>query len=171
MYMRMYGLFRYETIVRDLNILNEFLSEFIVPTYVLRSPINKGDYVILQQCLKDAQFLTGANFPEVHNDLVQIVNANTKIIQHHHLSVDFFGNVGFQRSLLASLLRRKQMALMNNLLVTMENGRLRIKIADTNLSELRFHYHDQVSLFQWLVDSLVFAATKFLIRDNFDVVL
>lgn len=171
LFMKVYGPFHYETVVRDLNILNDFLGEFVVPTQVLRSKSDDSDYVILQQHLKEAQFLTGINFPDVREDFIRVVQSNAQIILQHRVSLDFFGNIGFQRSLLASSLRRKDRALMNNLLVVRENSRLRIKIADTNLSELRLHFHHEVGLFQWLVDSMVFKITKFLIHDNFDVTL
>ena len=171
LYMKVYGPFHYETVVRDLNILNDFLGEFVVSTQVLRSKSNDSDYVILQQRIKDAQFITGINFSDVRDDFVRIVEANAQIILQQRVSLDFFGNIGFQRSLLASSLRRKDMALMNNLLVVRENSRLRIKIADTNLSELRLHFHHEVGVFQWLVNSIVFKITKFLIQDNFDVTL
>lgn len=171
LYMKVYGPFHHATIVRDLNILHDYMDEFVIPTTVLQSRRDADDYAILQPHLPNAEYLTGVNFPATQDDLHRIAQSNRAIIHKYRVSVDFFGNIGFQRSLFASLLRRKHMALMNNLLVVHDNGRPRIKIADTNLSELRFHYHPEVGLFQWLIDSLVFHTTRLLIHDNFGVVL
>lgn len=171
LYMKVYGPFHHATIVRDLDILRDHMSEFVVPSTVLQSRRERDDYAILQPHLTNAEYLNGKNFPATQDDLHRIAEGNRSIIHKHRVSVDFFGNIGFKRSMLATLLRRKDMALMNNLLVVQDNGRPRIKIADTNLSELRFHYHPEVGLFQWLIDSLVFQTTRLLIHDNFRVAL
>ncbi len=171
LYMKVYGPFHHETIVRDLNILLEHLGEFIIPTRVLQSRTDPDDYVIVQQWLPQSEFLTGLNYPATGDDLQRITEGNRAIIQKYRVSVDFLGNIGFQQCLKASLMRQPQRACMNNLLVVPGAERPCIRIADTNLSELRFHYHAEVGLFQWVIDSALFQITRLLIHDNFGVEL
>lgn len=169
LYMNLYGPFHYETIVRDLTILQDYVGDYVAQTAVLKSRTNDTDYVIMQERLFNATFLTGEQFELVKGDFLRIIEANRSIIQQHQVSIDFFGNIGFQRSIVASILRQKRWALMNNILIVPDKTMLRLKIADTNLSELRFHYHEEVGIVQWLVDSAVFQMTKWLIQDNFGV--
>ncbi len=169
LYMKLYGAIDYDAVLRDVTLLQTHLSEFVVPTQVLQSRRNPDQYVILQAYLPDAIYITGDRFPAIREDFARIIAVNRHFIEQHRLSIDFFGNIGFRRSILASLLRRREMALLNNLLLVERDGRAHIKITDVNLSELRLWWNADVKLFHWIVDSAVFTITQLLIRDHFGI--
>jgi hypothetical protein len=169
LYMKLYGAIDYDAVLRDVTLLQTHLSEFIVPTQVLQSRRSPDQYVIVQTYLPDATFITGDRFPAIRDDFARIVAVNRQFIEQYRLSIDFFGNIGFQRSIIASLLRRRDLALLNNLLLVERAGRPYIKITDVNLSELRLWWRADVKLFHWIVDSAVFTITRLLIRDHFGI--
>lgn len=169
LYMKLYGAIDYAAVLRDVRLLQTHLSEFVVPTQVLQSRRNADQYLILQTYLPDAVHITGEHIPAIRDDFARIVAVNRSFIEQHRLSIDFFGNIGFRRSIIASLLRRRDLALLNNLLLVERDGRLQIKITDVNLSELRLWWRADVRLFHWLVDWTVFSITRLLIRDHFGI--
>jgi hypothetical protein len=169
LYMKVYGAFDYETIKRDMDVLLRYMPQFCVETEVLRSALDVDDYVIKQVYLGESEFITGVNFPHIRDDFATLVQLNRQIIKDHRLSVDFFRNHGYLQSLRASVSRRKERALLNNLLVVPHDNAYRIQITDINLSELRWHRHKHVSLIQWMIDYTIFQSSRFLIRDLFGV--
>jgi hypothetical protein len=166
LYMNIYGPSDYHAIERELDILNTFFAEFMPQTHVLGSSRHKG-YVIVQERLNDFEFITQTNFASIQEQFKRMVNINRHIVREHRASLDFFGNLGLQRTLRASLRRKPDGALMNNLVVVRQTGQPSIKIVDTNLSELALG--KDITPFRWAVDSLVFQTTRFLLRDNFRI--
>ena len=65
------GRMQAEDIMRDLEILEQYLPEYLVYTKILCA--DNGCYAVVQEILNDAQVLTCANLPVVRDDLVHIV--------------------------------------------------------------------------------------------------
>lgn len=170
LYMRAYGAFEYGDIVRDVALLTEFLPEFIPETTVFATPAHRG-YVVVQEYLHDAQFLTYDLFMAVENQFARLIAGNRALVQAHQYSVDFYGNLGFRRSLAAALLRRHKWAMLTNLLVVNRGSAHEIKIVDVNLSSLRRSTRISETTFGWVVDRLMYTASRRLLRHNFGVKL
>jgi hypothetical protein len=168
LYMRTYGALEYEILQRDLGILRTFAGAFVPQTEVLAADDGE-DYIVIQEWLRGAQFVNQANFAHVREQFLQIVEANRQIVAQHHLSLDYLGYLGFQRSIFASLLRRKSLALMTNLLVIQTDAGYGLRIVDINLSELRFARKGGITLFHWGMDVFSFRMADWLIADNFGV--
>lgn len=165
-YMTVYGRFSYQDIVDELAIVTKFLGDFAVTTQVLCAKSHPG-YIIMQDFLHEFEFITPTNFTRVENDLIRIIEANQKIIQTHGLSLDLLGNKGLQRSLAASIFRKKELALMNNLLVVQKDGAYTVRLVDLNLIQLG--RYKEVSLFRRLVDRSCFELSRYLLKDNFSL--
>jgi hypothetical protein len=165
-YMTVYGRFSYRDITDELAIITKFLGDFVVPTRVLCTTSHSG-YIIMQDFLHEFEFVTSTNFAWIEHDLIRVVEANRKIIQTHCLSLDLLGNKGLQRSLAASIVRKKELALMNNLLVIQKDGTSTVRLVDLNLIQLG-RYKD-VSLFRRLVDRSCFELSRYLLKDNFSL--
>lgn len=167
LYMRLYGAIPSQAVTRDVHLLQTHLGPYTVPTTVYPGKSGRS-YVVLQEFLGGAQFLTGINFPDVREDFASIAAVNRTVLRQHNLSIDFFGNLGFKQSLPAALLGQPQRALLNNLMVAQVDGRPRIRIVDVNLSELKRKTQD-VRLFHWLVDRGLFLLTRWMIRRLFAI--
>lgn len=167
-YMAAYGRFTYPDIIAELAILSEFCGDFTVATQVLRTQSHPG-YVIMQDFLHEFEFVTWANFPLVEHDFFRLVEANREIIHTHGLSLDLLGNKGLQRSCAASLFRKKDLALMNNILVIQRKGTYTISIVDLNL--LQLGRCQESSPFRSWVDRSCFALSRYLLKDNFKLEL
>lgn len=168
LYMQTYGALEYEILQRDLGILRNCIGDFIPQTEVLASDDGEH-YIVIQEWLRGAQFVNHANFPLVREQFLRIVEANCAIIAQHHLSLDYLGYLGFQSSIRASLLRRRSLALMTNLLVIDTETGPALRIVDINLSELGFRREGGITLFHWLMDTFSFRMADWLIGDNFGV--
>lgn len=166
LYMRAYGRFTYEDIRAELAILKTFLNDFIVDTQVLHSDHHDG-YVIVQDLLREYAYVTAANFALVEHDFIQVVEANRNIIRTYGLSLDLLGNKGLLHSFAASLVRKKEWALMNNLLVVPVEGRYTVKLVDLNL--IHSGWNTESGLFRCLVDQWCYTLSRFLQQDNFRV--
>jgi len=163
-YMAAYGRFTYRDIIAELAILKEFLGDFIVDTQVFRSGNHNG-YVIMQDFLREFEFVTSTNFTLVEHDFIQVVEANRTIIQAYGLSLDLLGNKGLQRTFAASIFRKRELALMNNVLVIQREGTYTVRIVDLNLIQLG--RCKDTSLFRRLVDQWCFKLSRCLLKDNF----
>jgi len=161
--MTAYGRFSYKDIIDELAILTEFLSDFIVATQVLRTQAHHG-YIIMQDFLHEFEFVTWANFALVEHDFIRIVEANRAIIHAYGLSLDLLGNKGLQRSFAASIFRKRELALMNNVLVIRE-ATYTVRIVDLNLIQLE--RCKDISLLRRLVDQWCFKLSRYLLKDNF----
>jgi hypothetical protein len=161
------GRMQAEDIMRDLEILKQYLPEYLVNTTVLCA--ENGCYLVLQEILKDAHLLTCANMPLVRDDFVRIVEANKQIVSEHCLTLDLLGSAGFWRCTATSLLRRRQLASINNLLVVEQDGGWTLKIVDFNLTQPYMRCSRGVGALRLVVDSAYFQTVRFLIRDNFEV--
>jgi hypothetical protein len=165
-YMAAYGRFTYRDVIAELAILKEFLGDFIVGTQVFRTEKHDG-YVIMQDFLHEFEFVTWSNFPLVEHDFIRVVEANQEIIHTHRLSLDLLGNKGFQGSIAASVFRKKELALMNNVLVIKRKGTYTVRIVDLNLIQLG--RCKDISLFRRLVDRWCFKLSRYLLKDNFKI--
>jgi len=163
-YMAAYGSFTYQDILAELAISKEFLEDFIVTTRVLRTEAHHG-YIIMQDFLDEFEFVTWKNFALVEHDFIRVVEANRAIIHTYGLSLDLLGNKGLQRSCAASIFRKRELALMNNVLVIKSEGTYRIKIVDLNLIQLG--RCKDISLFRRLMDQWCFKLSRYLLKDNF----
>jgi hypothetical protein len=169
LYMRLYGAIAPEAIERDVHILTTMLPKYVVPTQVLRSRTDPEAYVVLQEHLPHARFISGTEYHRVRDELEEIVLINHTIIEQHRLSIDFFSYQGFRQSMRAFFMRRKQEALLNNLLIVDVGDDAQIRITDVNLSELRVWLKGDVNLFHWIVDNGVFLLTRIMLRDLFNL--
>src|SRR5258706_1709780 len=61
-------------VLRDLEILNHYLPDYVVNTEVLCAP--NGRYAVIQEVLEDAENVTYANFPLVKDGFVQVLESN-----------------------------------------------------------------------------------------------
>lgn len=163
-YMNAYGRFTYQDIVDELAIITKFFGDFIVTTQVLCTRSHSG-YIIMQDFLHDFEFVTSTNFALVKHDFVEVVEANRKIIQTHGLSLDLLGNKGLQHSLAASIFRKKELALMNNLLVIQKDGAYTVRLVDLNL--IQVGRYKEVNLFRRLMDQWCFQLSRYLLKANF----
>jgi len=163
-YMTAYGRFTYQDIQAELAILKEFLGDFTVTTRVLRTQAHHG-YIIMQDFLHEFEFVTWTNFALVEHDFIRIVEANRAIIHAYGLSLDLLGNKGLQRSFAASIFRKRELALMNNVLVIKREGTYTVRIVDINL--IRLGRYKDISLFRRLVDRYCFELSSYLLKDNF----
>jgi hypothetical protein len=161
------GRMQAEDIMRDLEILEQYLPEHLVYTRVLCA--ENGCYAVVQEILKDARLLTCANLSRVRDDFIHIVETNKQIVRDHCLTLDLLGSAGFWRCLTASALRRKNLASINNLLVVNRNGDWTIKIVDCNLTQPYMRCSKGVSALRLVIDSAYFQIARFLIKDNFGV--
>ncbi len=165
-YMAAYGRFTYRDIIAELAILEEFLGDFIVDTQIFRTQAHDG-YIIMQDFLHEFEFVTWTNFALVEHDFIQVVEANRAIIHAYGLSLDLLGNKGLQHSCAASIFRKRELALMNNLLVIKTEGTYTVRIVDFNLIQLG--RCKEVSLFRRLVDRYCFELSRYLLKDNFNI--
>jgi len=165
-YMAAYGRFTYQDIADELAILNEFLGDFTVTTQVLRTQAHHG-YIIMQDFLHEFEFVTWTNFALVEHDFIRVVEVNRAIIHAHGLSLDLLGNKGLQRSCAASIFRKRELALMNNVLVIKSEGTYTVRIVDINLIQLG--RCKDISLFRRLMDQWCFKLSRYLLKDNFNV--
>ncbi len=156
-----------QDILRDWDILRQYLPQYLVNTRVLCA--ENGCYIVVQEVLKDARPLTCANLPLVRDDFARIVEANQQIIRDHCLTLDLLGSAGFWRCMAASLLRRRALASINNLLVVQQNGEWTIKIVDFNLIQPSLRCSKGVSALRVVVDSAYSQMARFLVRDNFGI--
>jgi len=163
-YMMAYGRFNYKDVIDELAILTEFVSDLIVTTQVLGARNHHG-YVIIQDFIHEFEFVTWQNFPLIEYDFIRIVEANRQIIDTHGLSLDLLGNKGLKHSFIASIFRKKELALMNNILVIKRQGTYTVRIVDLNLLQLR-RFKD-VNIFRMLIDRNCFELSRYLLRDNF----
>jgi hypothetical protein len=163
-YMTAYGRFTHQDITDELAILKEFLGDFTATSQVLRTQAHDG-YIIMQDFLHEFEFVTMTNFALVEHDFIRLIEANRAIIHTHGLSLDLLGNKGLQRSFAASAFRKKELALMNNVLVVQRDGKYSVKIVDINLMQLG--QCKSISIFRRLVDKWCFKLSKYLLRDNF----
>lgn len=163
-YMNAYGMFTYQDIISEWMLLRDYLGDFIVDTQVSCNNAGRG-YVIMQDFLHEFEFVTRLNFPLVEHEFIPIIEANRAIIQAHGLSLDLLGNKGLQRSFVASIFRKKELALMNNILVIKQDGIYTVRIVDLNL--LQVSHRENTSLFRRLVDHWVFGLSRYLLKDNF----
>lgn len=163
-YMAAYGRFTYHDIVDELAILTEFLNDFIVSTQVLRTKNHDG-YIIMQDFLHEFEFVTAKNFALVKHDFVRVVEANRAIIRTYGCSLDLLGNKGLQHSFAASIFRKKELALMNNILVVQWEGTYTVRLVDLNLIQLKGY--KEIHLFRRLVDRYCFELSRYLLKDNF----
>jgi hypothetical protein len=161
------GRMQAEDIMRDLEILKQYLPEYLVNTQVLCA--DNGCYVVTQQILKDTRPLTRANLSFVRDDFVHIVETNKRIVRDHCLTLDLLGSAGFWRCLSASVLRQRNRAASSNLFVVKRNGNWTIKIVDCNLTQPYMQCSKSVSALRLVVDSAYYQMVRYLIRDNFRV--
>ena len=160
------GRIQSEDILRDLEILNQYLPEYVVNTRVLCA--DNGCYVMIQEVVQNSRFLTWANLPVVRDDFLRIIESNKQIVRDYCLTLDLLGNLGFWRCFTASLLRRKKLAAINNLLVVKHDGDWTIRIVDINLTQPHLRCARGVGALRLIVDSLYFQMARLLIKDNFD---
>jgi hypothetical protein len=168
LYMKAYGVFTYDDIVRDVAMLEEFLPEFMVPNQVYSTKRHTG-YVVIQPLLNNPQAITPENFPHVKDDFLRLIEMNKQMIAKYQCSVDFFGNKGFQSTIWATLLRQPKRAFMANLLLVEEEGKFKIKIVDINLSRLKYNPKAHMTFIGWLLDKFTYEAARFMIRANYGV--
>jgi hypothetical protein len=154
-------------VLRDLEILNQYMPEYVVDTEILCA--RNGHYAVIQEVLEDAEHLTYATFPLVKDDFVRVVEANQRIVRDHCLTLDLLGNTGYWGCLVATLLRKKKLAFSNNLLTVKQGERHTIKIVDTNLMCPFVRCSRGIGALRALVDARYFGLSRFLIRDNFGV--
>lgn len=168
LYMRAYGAYEYHDIVRDIDYLTRFLADFTVASQVVSTPRHTG-YVVIQDLVADAQYITPGNFPAVRHDFERLLDGNRRLNAAHQCSVDFFGNKGFQHTFRASMLRQRHLALMTNLLYTEQGSTPAITIVDINLSNLRYGTRQDETVIGWLIDRFTFELSKLLLQDNFGI--
>lgn len=154
---------------RDIGILQQYMPEYLVHTEVLCA--DNGCYLVIQDVLRDPEYITCDNFPLVKDDFEKIVEANQRIVRDHCLTLDLLGNVGSRQCIMASLLRRKQLAFMNNLLMVRQDGRYTLKVVDINLIPTHYRCSKGIGMLRAVFDSLYYHLSRFLIRDNFGVAL
>lgn len=162
-----YGGLSAAAIKRDVDILKRYLPDYVVDTAVLYG--DNGSYVVIQDRLHNPEFITSVNFPLIRHDFERIVESDRRMIRDHCLTLDLLGNIGWWRCLAASLLRQKNRAFMNNLLLTRHNGQCAVKIVDINLIHPYRHCARGIGLLRSVIDMLYFQISRFLIRDNFGV--
>ncbi|MDX2136520.1 MAG: hypothetical protein SF123_00370 [Chloroflexota bacterium] len=167
LYMTIYGALHCEVVRRDVNLLARYVPQFLVPTQVLHSRQDAEDYVIMQEYLPTARFVTGDQFHRVRDQFAQMVEGNRQMMRAHGLSIDFFGNHSFRQSLVALLTGRKQRALLNNILLVDDGSAARLVITDVNLSELRLKLDADFSLSRWLIDNGIYWSSRWMIRALF----
>jgi hypothetical protein len=156
-----------QDILRDLNILNQYLPEYVADTRVLCA--DNGCYVMIQEVLQNSRFLTWANMPVVRDDFMRIIEGNKQIIRDHCLTLDLLGNIGYWRCVAASVLRRKKLAAICNLLLVKQDGDWTIKIVDINLTPPYLRCAKGISALRLVVDSGYYQMVRLLIKDNFGV--
>ncbi len=154
-------------IQRDIEILKQYMPGYMPETQVLHAP--HGLYVVVQEVVKDARDLTYANFPLVKVDFVRIIEANQQIVRDHCLTLDLLGHTGYWHCLAAFVLRRKNLALIDNLKVVERQGRYTIKIVDPNLLAARIWCAGGVRMLRAIADSLYYQMVRILIRGDFGV--
>ena len=163
-YMMAYGRFSYKDVMDELAILTEFVSDFIVATQVLRARNHHG-YVIMQDFIHEFEFVTWQNFSLIEHDFTRIVEMNRQIIDTHGLSLDLLGNKGLKHSFLASIFRKRELALMNNILVIKRQDTYTVRIVDLNLIQLK--PRKDMNIFRMLIDRNCFELSRYLLKDNF----
>lgn len=168
-YMSAYGGFTYDEIVAEVMILKTFLRDFVPETDVLQTARHNG-YVIVQEFVPDFEFITPFNLPLVVHDFHKIMLGNHAIIHKHALSLDLLGNKGLQQSLAASLVRQKDRALMNNVLLIKRDYGYSLRIVDFNLLYLGQDRKD-VSRFRCAIDYVCFELSKHLLKSHFSLEL
>ncbi len=158
-----------DQVQRDINILKTYVPEYLVNTEVICA--DNGCYVVIQEVLREPQYITYQNLPLIKDDFSRIAEANRRIVRDHCLTLDLLGNVGSRRCMLGSLLRRKQLALTNNLLMVRQGGRYAIKIVDINLIPAHWQCVEGVAPLRGMIDAIYYGMSRFLIRDNFGIVI
>jgi hypothetical protein len=172
LYMQVYGVLRYQDILRDVQLLQEYLAPYTPETHVLRAK-QGDDYVIVQEYLQGATYITAPHMPALRDDFQRILAANRAMVGAHKLSIDFFGNKGLRQSIRAVLTGRRDQALINNLLrVATPDGPATappIKIVDVNLSGLAFPGAHAHHWFRWGIDRGLYHVSAWLLRALFDL--
>jgi hypothetical protein len=143
------------------------MPEYLVNTEVLCA--DNGCYVVIQDVLRDPEYITYGNFPLIKDDFEKIVEANRRIIHDHCLTLDLLGNIGSRRCMIASVLRRKQLAFMNNLLMVRQGDHYTLKVVDINLIPTHHRCNNGIGKLRAVVDSMYYQLSRFLIRDNFGI--
>lgn len=172
LYMKIYGVFTFEIVHRDVDLLRRYLPRYLPPTEVLHSHHDADDYAVVQEYYPHARFVSGREFGRIREQFAEIAAANRRIIDEHNLSIDFFGNQSFRTSLVAALTGNKEQAILNNvLMVDDETGQPYLRITDVNLSELKLGFRADDSLPRWLIDNAVFALTRWMTWRLFGVAI
>ena len=170
-YMLAYGGLTYDEILAEVKILKTFLSEFVPETDVLPAETHEG-YVIIQKFVPHFAFVTPGNLAFVADDFHKIMRGNQAIIQAHAFSLDLLGNKGLQASLAATLLRQKDRALMNNVLLVKHDEGYSVRIVDFNLLHLKERRNSKkVNRFRHVVDRVCFDLSRHLLKSHFNLQL
>ncbi|MCC7452016.1 MAG: hypothetical protein IT324_31715 [Anaerolineae bacterium] len=162
-----FGKMTSDDVRRDIGLLQRYMPEYLVNTEVLCA--DNGCYVVIQDILRGPAYIAYDNFPLIKDDFEKIVEANQCMVRDHCLTLDLLGNIGSRRCMLASLLRRKQLAFMNNLLIVRQGESYTLKVVDINLIPTHYRCNNGIGKLRALIDSLYYQLSRFLIRDNFGV--
>lgn len=169
LYMRVYGGLTYQHVLKELSLLKTFLPDFIPQTQILSTPKHDG-YVVIQEFLPHAPCTRPAHLPHVAHDFERIIKGQQALRQNHGLSLDLLGNKGLQQSIIASLIRQKERALMHNVLLVKRSGCYTVRIVDFNLFHVKADNQD-VPLFRRIIDYACFVLSRVLLKDNFGLSL
>lgn len=163
----LYGIFSYKTILKDINLVKHNFQEYLLDTEVLRSNKYKRKYVMVQKYLKNFEFVNQNNFRFVKDQLKEIAERNFKIIKTKKASLDYLGYTGFINTVLATLKYKRHTPDMSNLAVIKQEGKLKVKILDVNLFELRPKILNEIGVFRWMIDYAGYFISKHLIWLHF----
>jgi hypothetical protein len=165
--MRLYGMYNYETIVKSYQTAKIFFGEYLLDSEILSDKQGKT-YIIIEKFLNTGQVITTKNFADIRQHFDKILDQNRLLKTQNQQCLDIMSFYGTFRSIIASLLRQKNRAVIENILVTNENGKNNLKIIDFNLLEVRF-INMKISPVHWLVDHLFYLLAKILLNDNFEI--
>lgn len=123
--------------VRNARLTQEYLGEYVPATTVYPHP-SKNSYCVVQQYLPDFQNLTSGLLVEqvaLAKQFTDLLRHNRRLIEEHGLSVDFFGQEGTLKTLLAYVgLAQSQMA---NVGVAAKSGQPHLYLTDLQLFDVR----------------------------------
>lgn len=129
------GRFSPSTVRRHIDLVNQYFPDFKVDTDVM-SDKNGDDYIIVQQYVPGEDYLSRVNIKNVAAQFDELLKINETLVEKEKKSVDMFGFHGFEVTLGSLITGKPEVGILSNLMLMKTSDGQKLKIIDTNLSDL-----------------------------------